>query len=149
MPQNQQTTRLADPARGAFVVGVGASLLCATAGLLLGGLQGLTSSVLASILVLVFFISGQLVEGVALRMADGTGLTLTLVSYAARVGLFGLILWLAASTPAISGQWSRTWFAAGALTALIGWLTGLVVADSRARVPVYDRSYQAPEGWDR
>ena len=106
MPQNQLTTRLADPARGAFVVGVGASLLCATAGLLLGGLQGLTSSVLASILVLVFFISGQLVEGVALRMADGTVLTLTLVSYAARVGLFGLILWLAASTPPPVPPWT-------------------------------------------
>ena len=149
MPQNQLTTRLADPARGAFVVGVGASLLCATAGLLLGGLQGLTSSVLASILVLVFFISGQLCEGVAQRMARGTGRRPKRVPYSARGVRFDWILWLAASTPAISGQWSRTWFAAGALTALIGWLTGLVVADSRARVPVYDCSYQAPEGWDR
>lgn len=149
MPQSRVTTRWANPARGALVVGIGATLLCATTGLMLGGLRGSASSLLASILVLAFFVSGQIVESRALRMTDATGLTLTLASYAARVGLFGLALWLAASTPAIAGRWSNTWVAAGALTTLIGWLTGLVVADSRARVPIYDRGYRAPEGWDR
>ncbi len=127
---------------------LGASAVMIVAGALFDGARGAISVAGASALVLAYFVSGQLIERQALQMADASGMTITMVSYAVRIGLVGSVLWLAMSTPAIAGALSSTWVAIGALVAVLGWLTGLMVGHARSRVPVYDQPYQAPAGWD-
>jgi len=148
-PRGKVTAGPMSLARGGLLVGAGASALCAAIGLIFGGVSGSVSALAAAMLVLVFFLTGQIVEGLTLRMADWNGLTITVACFVLRVGLFGAALWAAASTPAITQAWSNVWFAAGALACLIGWQAGLVMAHARVRVPVYDRGYQAPAGWDQ
>lgn len=135
-------------ARGALIIGGGASAVGGLVGLVFGGVSGAVSALAAAMLVVVFFLSGQVVESLTLRMADWNGLTITVAFFVLRVALFGAALWAAASNPAIADAWSNTWFAAGALAALIGWQTGLVIAHARIRVPIYDHGYQSPQGWD-
>lgn len=136
-------------ARGALLVSGSATILTAILGAVLDGTRGAISVALAAGLVLAYFVSGQLVETITLRMADSNGMTITMASYAVRVALLGVILWWAMSTPAIAGLLSNTWVAAGALVALLGWLTGLMIWHSRARIPIYDKPYEAPAGWDK
>ena len=50
--------------------------------------------------------------------------------------------------PLVASLVSPVWVCAGALAAVVGWLGGLIVRHSRARIAVYDRPYQAPAGWD-
>ncbi len=145
---SQSLAVLQELGRGAQLVSLGASIVCAVPATLLDGGRGLLSVAVAAGLVVAYFVSGQLVEGAALQMADRNGMTLMLASYAGRVGLVGLILWWAMSTPLVSGALSSTWVALGSLVALVGWLTGLVIWHSRARIPIYDRPYEAPSGWD-
>lgn len=139
----------ANLARSALLVGAVASALCAAAGLIFDGVSGSVSALAAAMLVLVFFLTGQVVEGLTLRMADWNGLTITVACFVLRVALFGAALWVITTTPAIGQAWANAWFAAGALASLIGWQAGLVMAHARVRVPVYDRGYQAPAGWDQ
>lgn len=133
----------------AFLVSLATTALTAVAGTIFDQTRGLLSVVAAAVLILGYFISGAAVEAIALRMADGNGMGLTLISYAVRVAVLGGILWWAMSTPAVSALFANSWVAAGALASLFGWLTGLLIAHSRARVAIYDRPYEAPQGWDQ
>lgn len=111
--------------------------------------RGLISVVAAAGLVLAYFISGVLVERIALQRRDGTGMAIMMASYGVRVAVVGAILWWGMSNPVVAERLNPTWVAAGALLTVLAWLAGLVIGHSRARIPVYDRPYEAPAGWDR
>lgn len=111
-------------------------------------MRGLISVTAMAALVLGYFVAGLVVERFAMRYPDGTGMTITLASYAVRVALLGVILWWAMATPAIIAQLSPGWLAAGAIGALLAWTGGLMFWHARARIPIYDRPYEAPQGWD-
>ena len=113
-PRGKVTAGPMSLARGGLLVGAGASALCAAIGLIFGGVSGSVSALAAAMLVLVFFLTGQIVEGLTLRMADWNGLTITVECFVLRVGLFCADLWADASTPAITQAWSNVWFAARA-----------------------------------
>lgn len=134
---------------GALLVSSALVIVCAAIAALVAGSSGLISVILAAGLVLAYFGSGQWVESHTLRLANANGMTITMASYALRVGLLGVILWWAMSNPTISGLLSPNWVAAGALTALVGWLSGLMIAHARSRIPIYDTPYEAPMGWDQ
>ncbi|MPN08840.1 hypothetical protein SDC9_156126 [bioreactor metagenome] len=83
-----------------------------------------------------------------MQLANSQGMVLIMSGYLVRVLLLGLILRWALSSPAVASLVSPVWVCAGALAAVVGWLGGLIVRHSRARIAVYDRPYQAPAGWD-
>lgn len=136
------------PGSRALVACVGASLVMTVLGGVVDGTRGMISVAGAALLVLAYFVSGQIVERQALQMADATGMTITMAAYAVRIALVGVVLWFSMSNPAVSALLSSTWVAIGALTAVIAWLTGLMISHAKARVPIYDKPYQAPAGWD-
>lgn len=134
--------------REAFLA-VGATVtLAAVAATFFDQTRGLISVLASATLVLAYFVGGLLTERIALQYPDSTGITITLASYAVRVGLLGVILWWAMSTPLLSDRLIPLWVAVGALGALLAWTSGLMWWHSRARIPIYDRPYEAPAGWD-
>lgn len=143
------TQTIGSPGREVLTWSVAVSLICALAAAVVDQMQGLISAGGSAALVLAYFVSGQLVERVALRRADGSGMAIVMASYALRVGALGVVLWWALSTPAVTSYLNPTWVAAGGLTAVVVWLAGLVLGHSRARIPIYDTPYQVPEGWDK
>jgi len=132
----------------ALMVSVLAGGLCAVVAALIDQTRGLGSALGAVALVLAYFFSGQLVERIAMQLANSQGMVLIMSGYLVRVLLLGLILRWALSSPAVASLVSPVWVCAGALAAVVGWLGGLIVRHSRARIAVYDRPYQAPAGWD-
>lgn len=139
------TSRLAG---GGLIGALGlAGAVTIVAAFVAGG-AGVLSAVGAALLVIIYFGAGQLVERFALQLADATGLTITLFGYIVRVVLLGVLLWASMSTPAIRAAMIPTWVAAGAIAAVFGWLTGVLVRHARSRVAIYDRPYEAPQGWD-
>ncbi len=139
------TARLAN---GGFIGALSAAGLAIVAAAILAGRPGVLSAAGAAGLVIIYFGAGQLVERFALRMADATGMTITLLGYVVRVGLLGLLLWASMSIPAIRETMVADWVATGAIAGVLGWLTGLLFAHSRSRVPVYDQPYEPPTGWE-
>ncbi|GAA2179522.1 hypothetical protein GCM10009785_06480 [Brooklawnia cerclae] len=136
------------PITGALVGCVGASALAAVVAGFVGGFRGTGSVAIVSVVVLAYFVSGQIVESLALGFADVTGLAIVLASYAVRVGLLGIVLWWAVSHPGLTGWTRPVWVVVGALASVIGWLAGLVTGHARSRVAIYDQPYRAPAGWD-
>lgn len=137
----------ATPRQAFLAVGVVTVVLAALAAVV-DQTRGLLSVLAMALLVLAYFAAGWAVERVALRYPDSTGMTITLASYAVRVALLGVILWWTMSTPSLVAQLSPVWLAVGAVGALLAWTSGLMWWHSRARIPIYDRPYEAPEGWD-
>lgn len=124
-------------------------LACAGLATALDHTRGLTSVSLGAGLVLAYFVAGMLVQRIALGRPDGATMALTMASYAVRVGGLGVILWWSRSTPTVADWLNNVWVAAGALTAVACWLLGLMIWHARARIPIYDRPYQPPPGWDQ
>lgn len=111
-------------------------------------LHGLISALAGVVLVLAYFVSGQLTEWAAMRLANSQGMVLIMSGYIARVTALGLVLWWAIGNVSVALFVSPMWVGAGALAAVLGWLGGLIIGHSRMRIQVYDRPYVTPEGWD-
>ncbi|MFC6359867.1 hypothetical protein [Luteococcus peritonei] len=127
------------------VVGAHLGLLLAVGGaFLLTGPTAAANAALAAALVIVFFASGQGVQMVAGEMADGLAMGLVMVSFLARVAILGLLLALAMRhQDSLEAVFHRGAFMAGAVLALVGWLAGILVANARQRVYVYDADWAA------
>lgn len=137
------------PSREPLTWSLAATVLCAVVAGILDQSRGLLSVAAAASLVLAYFISGMLAERIAMQRTDGSGMLIVMASYALRVGALGVALWWSMSTPAVAERLNSTWVAVGGLTALATWLAGLVIGHARSRIPIYDRPYEAPEGWDQ
>lgn len=128
--------------RGAFVAAQVGLVLSALGCHLLDGSVAAVNSLLASVLVVLFFASGQAVQMVAGEMADSTAMVLLMASYLLRVVLLGLGLVLAMNhQDQLEGWFNRPAFMAGALCALAGWLGGIFATSSRQHVYAYDRDH--------
>ncbi|WIY83814.1 hypothetical protein [Propionimicrobium sp. PCR01-08-3] len=125
-----------------------AGVVCAVVAAALDQIQGLVSVLGAVTLVLGYFWGGQAVQRYALRLANSQGMMVIIIGYLVRVAALGIVLLSAHSFGRISTLVSTGWVAAGSLSAIVGWLGGLIFAHSRARIPVYDRPYVAPQGRD-
>jgi len=136
------------PVAGGLLGAVLASILTVALAVPIAGRLGLISAAGAAALVIAYFGLGQLIAGHTLRRANRGGLVITMVGYLVRVVLLGVLLWLSLTQPGIRTGLSSSWAAAGAIAAVFGWLTGLLVVNARARVPIYDREYRPPEGWE-
>lgn len=124
--------------RTALFSALGAGLTATLLGFFFASGAGVGGCLFASLVVIGFFATGQLVQGYAMRQDNlGLGMTITLTGMAIRVALLGLIFWALARWSALS----HIWLAIGALVALIAWLTGLLIGHSRARIPAYDTPY--------
>ena len=132
----------------ALLASLGAGSLCAIVATFVDQTRGLHSVLAAAGLVVAYFTSGQLLERIAMQLANSQGMILLMSGYLVRVGLIGLALWWAISSQLVATRFSSLWVGAGALSAVAGWLAGLIIAHSRTRIPVYDRPYVAPRGWD-
>lgn len=117
---------------------LGAGLTACLVGFFIADVAGFLGCLFAVGTVVLFFVSGQLLQGYAMRLENlGLGMTLTLCGMAIRVALLGLIFWALARWSAVS----HLWLAVGALVALVAWLAGLLIGHSRARIPAYNTSY--------
>ncbi len=114
-----------------------ALVLTAGAAWLVKGSSPAISATVTIVIVWLFFVTGIVSESLLLQRTDLRGLTMTLVSFAIRLaGVFGA-LWLL-SKSSFFASLSPGWLAIGTLTGIFGWLTGVLVSHSRARIPVYD-----------
>ncbi len=125
-----------------------AAALCSVWAALSDQAHGFGSALGAAALVFAYFVSGQLIERVALQLANRQGMILIVSGYIGRVALLGVLLWWALSSSMVGSLVSPLWVGAGALVTVVGWLSGLIVGHSRMRIQVYDRPYVTPEGWD-
>ena len=127
----------------AAAVGAHLGLLVAVAlAALLAGPTAAVNALLAALLVIAFFASGQAVQMVAGEMADGVAMGLVMVSFLARAALLGLALAFAMQhQDRLDEVFHRGGFMAGALLALTGWLAGILVANARSRVYAYDSDW--------
>jgi hypothetical protein len=129
---------------------VGMSILCVPVlvlAMILGGLPQLGSAGLIIITVALYFVIGQVVERLALGLADYSGLMWVLLGYVVRVGILGALLYWWLGHPESSAWVDKTWFFIGGAAAVMGWLGGLMWAQLKSRQQVYDKEYVAPKDW--
>ena len=124
---------------GGLVGGVAAGLVGTVACLIGGGSQAGASAAAAAIAVVVFFAVGQLVQVVCADLRPVWILVASLASYALRIGVLGLVLFLAW---AHADEWGlvRGVVAGQTVVGVVGWLAGEIWAFSRLRIPVFDSS---------
>lgn len=123
--------------------------ICAAAAFILDQRRGLLSVAGSAGIVLVYFVSGYLIEQLAMALADRQGMAVIMSGYVMRVLVLGLFLHWAMHSEQISSLVLNAWVAAGTVSSVIGWLCGIVLGHSRSRIALYDRAYIAPEGWEK
>ncbi len=123
----------------ALAPSLAALILASMAALVFSGRDALLGAFLGSAIVLIFCLSGQLVSRFSLSRENlGQGMFITMTALALRLAFVGASLWAIGKYL----QVEPIWLAIGALATLISWLTGLVIGNTKARVPVYDTPYQ-------
>ena len=134
-PNRVRATRL-------FVGGLlgwqGGLVASAVAGVLIHGAVGLVSALVGAALALAYYAIGQ---GVQMQYADAppqTIRTVSVASYVVRVSLLGALLWASIVWPSVINALDTRALFAGIVLGVVGWLTGLVVAFRKLRVPTFD-----------
>lgn len=134
-PNRVRATRL-------FVGGLigwqGGLVASAVVGMILSGGVGLLSGLVGAALALAYYAIGQ---GVQMQYADASPQTLrtaSITSYVVRVSLLGALLWASIVWPAVMAALDARGLFAGIVLGVLGWLTGLVVAFRKLRVPTFD-----------
>lgn len=121
--------------RWAMFIGTMSSLVVIVLGLIFDGLAGMLGAAVATGLVLGFFVLGHLIELVTLQRADNFGMAAQVISFVVRIIIFAALLWTVAKWGLPDGTISRTWLAVGAVSALLAWQSGLLIGDSKAKLP--------------
>ena len=130
--------------RGGLTGGVVAAVLSVAICTLVYGQPGLAGALLASLMVLFFYVAGQLVM---VQFADAgarTLLAVSMASYTSRIVVLGLVLLVYQQQ---RDQWPSLEPMAIFLTTIAvvaGWLVVEVLVFSRLRIGHYDQPYQAP-----
>jgi len=134
-PNRVRATRL-------FVGGLlgwhGGLALAAIAGILLSGGIGLLSALIGAALAVLYYAIGQAVQ---IQYADAPPRTIraaSLASYVVRVSLLGGLLYSSIVWPSVVVAVDARGLFAGIVLGVVGWLTGVVVAFRKLRVPVFD-----------
>lgn len=129
--------------RGALVAS-GLGLAVSTlGGWMLAGNQGLFTGLVASLMTIAFFVTGQFVHLVAMGEGSGQGLMMTLMSYGTRALLLGGILYVAWQTGDNAAVDPGSLFLA-VVASISCWVAGLIWGHRRTHIPVYDVEYVAP-----
>ncbi|GEM_PF-2400049 len=121
--------------RWAMFMGSLSSLIVIGLGFWVGGLAGMLGAAVSAGLVLGFFVLGHVIESVTMQRADGFGLAAQVISFVVRIVIFAALLWAVANWGLDDGTLSRTWLAVGAVTGLLAWQAGLILGDSKAKLP--------------
>ena len=136
-PNRERATRL-------FVGGLvgwhGGLALAAITGVVIGGTIGLLSALIGAALAVAYYAIGQ---GVQMQYADAPPRTLraaSVASYVVRVSLLGGLLWASIVWPTITSALDARGLFAGIVLGVLGWLSGLLVAFRRLRVPTFDEA---------
>jgi CHASE2 domain-containing sensor protein len=130
--------------RGGLTGGVVAAVLCVIVCTLVYGRAGLAGAALASVMVLFFYVAGQLVM---VQFADAgarTLLAVSMASYTSRIVVLGVVLLVYQQQ---RDQWPSLEPMAIFLTTIAvvaGWLLVEVLVFSRLRIGHYDEPYRPP-----
>ena len=89
-------------------------------------------------LLLTFFLSGQLLDSIAMRFADFRGLSLIFSAWALRFLALGSALWFFLYSPDHLSWLDHSWLFFSAIIIVTGWIAGLVLAHSKQRMLIYD-----------
>ena len=134
-PNRVRATRL-------FVGGLlgwhGGLALAAVTGILLSGGIGLLSALIGAALAVLYYAIGQ---GVQIQYADAPPRTIraaSLASYVVRVSLLGGLLYASIVWPSIVAAVDVRGLFAGIVLGVVGWLSGVVIAFRKLRVPAFD-----------
>lgn len=128
--------------RWALIVSLGVAVVCLSMAIGFGS-AARNGALGALVGVYGFLLSGLAVEIAALGMNRNKGLAVLLLGYLGRVAALGGFLWWLTSAGLVIDQ---AWLGWGTLAVVIGWLAGLMVAQRRVRVPIYDADGQKPSG---
>lgn len=136
-PNRVRATRL-------FVGGLlgwhGGLALAAIVGILLSGGIGLVSALIGAALAVLYYAIGQAVQ---IQYADASPRTIrtaSLASYVVRVSLLGTLLYASIVWPAVMAAVDVRGLFAGIVLGVVGWLTGVVIAFRKLRVPAFDEA---------
>ncbi len=136
-PNRVRATRL-------FVGGLigwhGGLALAAVLGLLLSGGTGLLSGLIGAALAVLYYAIGQAVQ---IQYADAPPRTIraaSVASYVVRVSLLAGLLYASFVWPAAMAAVDARGLFAGIVLGVVGWLTGLVIAFRKLRVPTFDEA---------
>jgi ATP synthase protein I len=136
-PNRVRATRLF---AGGLVGWHGGLALAAVVGLLLGGAVGLFSALIGAALAVFYYAIGQ---GVQMQYADASPQTIrtaSIASYVVRVSLLGGLLYATIVWPGVIAAVDVRGLFAGIVLGVVGWLTGLVIAFRKLRVPTFDQA---------
>ena len=89
-------------------------------------------------LLVLFFLSGQLLDSIAMRFADLRGLSLVFGAWALRFLALGAALWFFLYSPDRLSWFDHGWLFFSAIIIVSGWIAGLVRAHSKQRMLIYD-----------
>jgi len=113
-----------------------ALVVVAAIALLTAGFPAAASAGIGAGVVIVFFALGAVVDAFAVRRADWSAGLAVLVSYAARMGLIGLVGVALVNSGLLA---STAWFGAGLGVATCVWVAGLFGGHLTGRWPIYDQ----------
>ena len=105
------------------------------------GPLGVANAAIGGGAVIFFYAAGQGIEMLAGELDPHSGMGLTVASFVTRAALLGL-LWVGLdASESVQAAFRPVSFFTGLMLVLVGWLTGMFVAWSRMRVPVYDADW--------
>lgn len=128
---------------GALLASLVALALAGVFGWFSAGLHGLASAALGALTVIAFLGGGTPVQLAAMGQGSHQAVGLVLIGYVSRVAMLGLVL--GALGPGRS-HWDPdvNSVVVGVVLTSLAWISGLVIAHSRIRIPVFDTEYRAP-----
>lgn len=105
------------------------------------GPVGIANAAVGGAAVVFFYAAGQGIQMLAGELDPQAGMGLTVASFVTRAALMGL-LWIGLSSSESAQEIFRpVSFFLSLMLVLVGWLTGMFVAWSQMRVPVYDADW--------
>jgi hypothetical protein len=116
----------------------GGLALAVIVGILLSGGIGLVSALIGAALAALYYAIGQAVQ---IQYADASPRTIrtaSLASYVVRVSLLGSLLYASLVWPSFMAAIDVRALFAGILLGVVGWLTGVIIAFRKLRVPTFD-----------
>ena len=103
------------------------------------GVSGAVATVaLTTALLLVFFVSGQLLDALAMKFANYRGLALIFGTWSLRFAALGTALWYFIVRDGHPVWVDRGWLFFTSIFVVCGWVAGLVRSNSRQRTLIYD-----------
>lgn len=120
--------------------------VAATIAALTGGAAEVTGALVGTVLVGGFFVLGALGTSLAAAYAPATSLLVALLTYTLQVVLLGLVYLGLSRSGVLGDSVDGGWLGAVVIAGTLCWMGTLVLAATRARIPVYELGGPAASG---